>query len=194
MWTHKVIVLIGLTWSQFLPAANYAIDVKGAHASIEFRVKHLGYSWLTGRFNTFTGDFSYDANDLANSQLELTITTTSIDTNHALRDKHLRGKDFLDVAKFPKAKFTSTKFESEGELIKVYGNFQFRGIAREIVIDAYKVGEGDDPWGGYRIGFTGTTHLYMKDFDIKKDLGQNSQTIELDLNIEGVLQASKANN
>ncbi len=75
-------------------AADYIIDYKGAHASINFKVKHLGYSWLTGRFNVFDGKFSYDSNNVNASKINITIDTASVDSNHAERDKHLRGDKF----------------------------------------------------------------------------------------------------
>lgn len=90
-------------------AADYTIDDKGAHASINFKVKHLGYSWLTGRFNTFSGDFNYDANNVAASKINVNIDPASVDSNHAERDKHLKGKDFLDVSSFDSASFVSKK-------------------------------------------------------------------------------------
>ena len=89
-------------------AADYVIDTQGAHAFVNFKIKHLGYSWLHGRFNTFDGTFSYDAKTPNASQITVNIDTTSLDSNHAERDKHLRGKDFLNVSKYPTATFKST--------------------------------------------------------------------------------------
>jgi len=164
-------------------AADYDIDTRGAHASINFKVKHLGYSWLTGRFNTFGGNFSYDANNVEQSKINVTIDTTSVDSNHAERDKHLRSDDFLDVTKFAQASFVSTKVEDLGnDKLKITGDFTLQGITKPLVIDAYKVGEGKDPWGGYRAGFSGTTKISMKDFGYKMDFGE----ILFDLHIEGI--------
>src|SRR5690606_3402287 len=82
-------------------ADTYVIDTKGAHASINFEVNHMGFSWLTGRFNNFSGEFTYDPANLAASTINVTIDTASVDSNHAERDKHLRNEDFLNVKKFP---------------------------------------------------------------------------------------------
>ena len=90
-------------------AADYVIDSKGAHASINFKIQHLGYSWLTGRFNDFKGNFSYDDKAPSAAKIMVTIDTGSIDSNHAERDKHLKSDDFLNVDDFPEAKFVSTK-------------------------------------------------------------------------------------
>ena len=88
-----------LCFSNTAMSADYVIDTKGAHASIQFRVKHLGYSWLVGRFNKFEGQFSYDADAPEKTTIEVKIDPASIDSNHAERDKHLRGDDFLHVRK-----------------------------------------------------------------------------------------------
>ena len=96
--------------SSMANAADYVVDTKGMHALIEFKVSHLGYSWVVGRFNQFDGEFSYDADAPQSSKITINIDTTSVDSNHARRDKHLRSDDFLDVEKFPTAKFVSTAF------------------------------------------------------------------------------------
>ena len=96
-------------------AENYQFDKQGQHGFIEFRIQHLGYSWLYGSFKDFDGNFTYDAKDPAKDKVEVTIKTGSIDTNHAERDKHLRSPDFLNAAKFPEAKFVSTAVKKEGD-------------------------------------------------------------------------------
>jgi len=169
-------------------ADDYAIDIKGAHASINFSIKHLGYSVLTGRFDTFSGEFSYDPAKPEASTVNVTIDTGSINSNHAERDKHLRGPDFLNVEKFPKATFVSTKVvlgNDKGEF-DIVGDLTLNGVTKSVTIEVDKVGEGKDPWGGYRAGFSGETTITLKDFNIKMDLGPASQTVELELNVEGV--------
>ena len=168
-------------------AADYVIDTQGAHAFIQFKISHLGYSWLYGRFNTFSGDFSYDAAKLTDAKIQLTIDTASVDSNHAERDKHLRSADFLNVSKYPRATFVSTKVvPKDGDKFDLHGNLTLNGVTKEVVIAAEKLGEGKDPWGGYRAGFAGTTSLTLKDFDIKMDLGPASSTVHLDLTVEGI--------
>ncbi len=170
-------------------AADYVIDTKGAHASINFRVSHLGYSWLEGRFNSFDGQFSYDEQNPAASKVVVNIDTKSVDSNHAERDKHLRSDDFLDVSKYPAAKFESTAFKMNDDgTALMTGNFTLHGVTKPIEIDVTKIGEGADPWGGYRAGFSGTTEFKMKDFGITKNLGPASETVYLELHVEGARQ------
>lgn len=168
-------------------AADYVIDTKGAHAFVDFKIKHLGYSWLLGRFNTFEGDFSYDAKAPNKSEIQLVIDVASIDSNHAERDKHLRNADFLDVKKFPKASFKSTDFKfSDDNNAIVTGDFTLRGVTNSISFPIQKIGEGNDPWGGYRAGFEGKTSLKLTDYGINYNLGPASTHVEIGLYVEGI--------
>ncbi|HEY8939351.1 MAG TPA: YceI family protein [Cellvibrio sp.] len=168
-------------------ADNYVIDTKGAHASINFAIKHLGYSVLTGRFDKFEGEFTYDPAKPEASTINVTIDTTSINSNHAERDKHLRSADFLNVEKFPKATFVSKSIKADGkDEFDIIGDLTLNGVTKSVTIEVEKVGEGKDPWGGYRAGFSGETEIKLKDFNIKMDLGPASQTVKLELEVEGV--------
>lgn len=178
--------------AMFMPAVNaadYVIDNKGAHASINFKIKHLGYSWLTGRFDKFGGKFSYDPANISASKIEVNIDTSSINSNHAERDKHLKSDDFLDVSAFSNAKFISESVtkKADGQLA-VTGMLTLHGVSKKITIDAQAVGEGKDPWGGYRAGFSGTTTIALTDYAIKMNLGPASTHVQLELNIEGIKQ------
>ncbi|MBP6121800.1 MULTISPECIES: YceI family protein [Providencia] len=167
-------------------AATYQFDKQGQHAFIEFRIQHLGYSWVYGSFKDFDGNFTYDEKDPSKDKVEVTIKTGSIDTNHAERDKHLRSGDFLNAAKFPEAKFVSTEVKKEGEAYKITGDFTLNGVTKPITLDAKLMGEGKDPWGGYRAGFEAQGNIKLKDFNIKSDLGPKSQEAELLISVEGV--------
>ena len=71
-------------------------------AFVQFKIKHLGYSWLYGRFNDFEGRFNYDPAKPEASTVDVTIKTASVDSNHASSvTSTLRGKDFLAVDKYP---------------------------------------------------------------------------------------------
>lgn len=168
-------------------AAEYDIDTKGAHAFVQFKIKHLGYSWLIGRFNKFDGEFSYDEKNPNASSVKVSIDTSSIDSNHAERDKHLRSKEFLDVGKFPKATFISTSFKEKGNgNAELKGKLTLHGVTKPVTLALKHVGHGADPWGGYRRGFEGSTMLALKDFGINYDLGPASREVEMFLAIEGI--------
>ncbi|SIS66258.1 YceI family protein [Neptunomonas antarctica] len=170
-------------------AADYVIDSKGAHAAIEFRISHLGIGWVSGRFNTFDGQFSYDAEQPNNSTVSVNIDTSSVDSNHAERDKHIRSGDFLDVKAFPTAKFVSTQYTDNGDgSASLMGDLTLHGVTKPVVLAVTKGGEGKDPWGGFRVGFEGSAEIQLKDFDISYNLGPASETLYLTLTVEGVRQ------
>lgn len=182
-------VLGAIAYAPAAEAAEYVIDTKGAHASINFRIKHLGFSWLTGRFDKFSGTFAFDDKNPNASKVKVEIDTASVNSNHGERDKHLRSADFLETDKFPTATFESTSVRMSGDgKAEIAGKFTMRGITKDIVISAERVGGGSDPWGGYREGFTGTTKLVLSDFAIKKDLGPAAKEVELTLEVEGIRQ------
>jgi len=197
MTTHrslsKLLAPLALTAALLAPglaaAEKYIIDTEGAHAFVQFRIKHLGYSWLYGRFNDFEGQFRYDENDPNASKVEVTINTGSLDSNHAERDKHLRGPDFLDVDKYPEAKFKSTSYKETGfNKAMLVGELTLHGVTKPVTIDVAKIGSGPDPWGGYRRGFQGSTTIKLADFGIDYNLGPASREVEIILSVEGIRQ------
>jgi polyisoprenoid-binding protein YceI len=182
-----VALVVGLV-ALAAPAAadTYDFDIKGQHAFIDFRIKHLGYSWLLGRFDKFNGSFDFDEKNSDASKVKVEIDVASINSNHAERDKHLRGPDFLDTAKFPTATFESTAVKSDGNKATITGKLTLHGVTKDVTINAERLGGGPDPWKGFRQGFTGTTKLTLADFGITRDLGPASKDVELTLNVEGV--------
>lgn len=170
-----------------LAAEQYEIDP--AHSFMEFRIQHLGYSWLHGRFNAFSGGFTIDRENPSNAGAEITVATESVDTNHAERDKHLRSEDFLFVDEYPEASFVATSVERTGEGSGVLkGELTLRGHTNPVEIAFEEVGHGEDPWGGYRAGFQGTTTLTLADYGIDYDLGPSATEVHLTLGVEGVRQ------
>lgn len=170
-------------------ADDYVIDTKGAHAFVQFRIKHLGYSWLYGRFNEFGGEFTFDEKDPTKNKIVVDLNVASIDSMHAERDKHLRGKKFLDTKQFPTAKFESTAYKATGEkTAELTGNLTLHGVTKPITIDVEHIGGGKDPWGGYRHGFEGSITINPQDFgmELTKHLGPAAGEVELFLSVEGI--------
>jgi len=182
-----LLLAAGLT-GPALAAENYVIDTRGQHAFIKFRVPHLGFSWLYGRFNSFEGEFTFDPEAPENSSVRVTIDPASVDTNHERRDEHLRGSDFLSVEDHAAAGFESTAFVPLGDdRYRLEGNLTLLGKTAPIQIDVEQIGAGPDPWGGYRRGFEGTTTLNLKDWGISYEL-PSAEEVELTVSIEGVRQ------
>lgn len=168
-------------------AADYVVDKEGQHAFVDFKISHLGYSYITGTFKDIDGKFSFDAAKPETSKIEFNVNTASVFTNHAERDKHIASADFLNASKFGKATFVSTSVKSTGEnTADVTGDLTLLGVTKPVVVKATFLGEGKDPWGGYRAGFEGTTTIKRSDFGKQKDLGPKSDTVELYVSFEGV--------
>lgn len=193
-------ILIGLSTAQAQDnhattetVEHYVIDTPGAHAFIQFKIKHLGFSWLYGRFNEFEGTFSFDPENPSASQVEVTIDTASIDSNHERRDNHLRNDDFLAVETHPEARFVSTSFEHiEGDRYIMTGDLTFMGVTKSLNFDVEQIGAGIDPWGNNRRGFHGTTRFALADFGIDYNLGPEAREVEIILDVEGIRQDPEA--
>jgi polyisoprenoid-binding protein YceI len=173
-------------------AADYTVDKQGQHAFVNFKISHLGYSYITGTFKDLDGTFSFDAAKPEDSKIEFNVNTASVFTNNAERDKHISSKDFLKVADFPKATFKSTSVKTTGKnadgkvTADVAGDLTIAGVTKPVVVKATFLGEGKDPWGGYRAGFEGTTSIKRSDFGKMMDLGPQSDAVDLYVTFEGV--------
>ena len=168
-------------------AADYVVDKEGQHAFVDFKISHLGYSFITGTFKDIDGKFSFDAAKPEDSKIEFNVNTASVFTNHAERDKHIASADFLNASKFGKATFVSTSVKSTGaNTADVTGDLTLLGVTKPVVVKATFLGEGKDPWGGYRAGFEGTTTINRMDFGKMMDLGPQSNAVELYFTFEGV--------
>nr|WP_163502919.1 YceI family protein [Halomonas socia] len=171
-------------------ADDYVIDIEGQHAFVQFKINHLGYSYILGTFRDFSGEFSYDPDDLEASSVALDVDVTSLDTNHAERDRHILSDDFLDADQYPEASFVSTGFEpgDDGEGV-LSGELTLKGETREIEMPVTLMGEGEDPWGAYRAGFEGSTMLTLEDYGIDmSDFPESMHELELYVTFEGIRQ------
>ena len=165
-------------------AAEYSIDP--SHSFVEFRILHLGFSVLKGRFNTVHGQFEYDEKHPTSATIQVEVETASIDSNHAKRDKHLRGADFLDVEKYPLATFKSRSYQENGKTGTMVGDLTIHGVTRQVKIPVRFIGAGADPWGGHRRGYEGSLRIKRADYGISHNLGPAAEVMTLDLFIEGI--------
>lgn len=138
------------------------------HSVAEFKVRHMMISNIRGQFTGVSGSLMLDDSNIANSRVEATIDAATITTRDATRDAHLQSAEFLDVQKFPKLEFRSTKVKSKGEgLLDIEGLLTIHGVTRDVT---FKV-EGPtpatkDPWGHTRIGISAETKINRKDYGL----------------------------
>ncbi|WP_431026116.1 YceI family protein [Halomonas sp. H5] len=171
-------------------AADYVIDTEGQHAFVQFKISHLGFSYILGSFETFDGGFSYDPENPEASGVEMEVQIDSLNTNHAERDRHILSDDFLGADSFPTATFVSTGFAPTGEgegLLS--GELTLKGQTQAIEMPVTLMGEGDDPWGNYRAGFEGSTTLTLADYGIDMSaFPEAMHELELYVTFEGIRQ------
>jgi polyisoprenoid-binding protein YceI len=151
---------------------------------ITFKASHLGFSYILGHFEDFNGTFTYDPDKPEDSVVHVTIDVKSLDTDHAERDKHLRGSGYFDVETYPSITFASSSYAGSTTSGILTGELNLRGVSKTIAIDVSKIGEGDDPWGGYRSGFEGSVILDAGSYGLPAWIGD----VEVYLVVEGVRQ------
>jgi len=175
----------GLFFNGTALAERFVLDP--THSFIQFSISHLGFSLLQGRFNQMEGEFFYDEEQPEASKISVQVKTASVDSNHAERDKHIRNEDFLNVDKYPTASFVSQSFKPLADgTSQLMGELTLHGITRPVVVDVVFIGAGEDPWGGYRRGYRGTTIIKRSDYNMSYDLGPIADSMVLDFFIEGI--------
>ena len=143
-------------------------NIDPVHTMAEFKVRHMMITNVKGHFTGVTGVLTLDEQDITKSHVEASIDAASINTREADRDTHLKSADFLDVEKFPKLTFTSTRVTSTGHgELQVEGDLTIHGVTRKVVFTVEgPTPPGKDPWGNTRIGLTATTKINRKDFGL----------------------------
>jgi polyisoprenoid-binding protein YceI len=169
------------------------------HSHVAFTVRHLMISKVNGHFKSWTGTLFIDDETPENSSISVEIDTASIDTKEAERDNHLRSPDFLDVAKYPKITFRSTRVQRiDVEHYHVIGDFALHGVTREVALEVEFLGRAKDPWGGERAGFTATTAIERKDYGLVFNIPLEGggvvvgEKVSITIEIEAVREAAAA--
>jgi polyisoprenoid-binding protein YceI len=145
---------------------TYAIDP--AHSSAQFVVRHMMITNLRGAFSNVRGAVAWDTANPGQSSIEAVIDATTIQTQEAARDAHLKSADFLDVEKYPTITFKSTGVESAGaDDHNITGDLTIHGVTKPVVLKVDgPTAEGKDPWGNTRIGASASTKIKRNDFGL----------------------------
>ena len=143
---------------------KWAIDP--AHSEVQFKVKHLMISTVTGSFRQFGAEAELEGDDLSNAQVSFWADTASIFTNDEKRDAHLRSPDFFDSEQFPKLTFTSTRIEGSGSNWKVTGDLTIKGVTKPVTLDVEWSGQAKDPWGNTKAGLNLSGKIDRKEWGL----------------------------
>ncbi len=148
-------------------AGTYSVD--NNHAQIQWTVNHFGFNDYFGIFGQPTGSLTIDPAKPNDAKVSVTIPVSELATSRADLTKHMLTPDFLDAAKFPTAKFESTKVVATGNTAKVTGNLTLLGVTKPVVLDATFTGAGNNPMSQKAtIGFHGETTIKRSDFGMTK--------------------------
>ncbi|AWJ93673.1 polyisoprenoid-binding protein (plasmid) [Azospirillum baldaniorum] len=169
-------------------AAPVAYKLDPAHTAVVFIVDHLGFAKAMGRFNTFAGELSFDKDAADKSSLSVTIDTTSVDTNHAKRDEHLKSPDFFNAKEFPKMTFKSTKIETTGDKTgKLHGDLTLLGVTKPVVLDVTFNKDGVSPASKQEtVGFSARGTIKRSDFGMKYGVPNIGDDIQIIIESEAV--------
>lgn len=172
-------------------------NIDPQHTEVGFEVSHMMFAKVRGRFEEVEGRvFLGPEGSLEQSRVEAVMKSASISTGNAQRDEHLRSGDFFDVEQFPVLTFESTDVRrlDSGDLA-VSGTLTIRGVSREVELAVTETGRGIDPWGNERIGFSATTKIDRRDFDLTWNQALETggilvgNDIRINLEVQAVLQS-----
>jgi polyisoprenoid-binding protein YceI len=143
----------------------WAIDP--AHSEIQFKVKHLMITTVTGSFAKFSGMAQTDGDDFQNASISFSAEVASISTNNEQRDGHLKSADFFDAAQFPELSFVSTSMKKTGgDEYTLEGNLTMHGVTKPVTLQVESAGIQKDPWGNTKAGFELSGKLSRKEFGL----------------------------
>jgi polyisoprenoid-binding protein YceI len=144
-------------------AATWNIDP--VHSEVGFSVRHMMVSKVRGRFTTFSGQL-VTGDDPAASSVTAEIDLSSIDTGNEQRDGHIKSADFFEVETYPTMTYKSTGIRVEDGEYVLDGDLTLKGVTKNVPLRLELNGFGQDPYGGYRAGFTATGELNRSDFNV----------------------------
>jgi len=140
-------------------------NVDTSHSVVGFSARHLMISKVRGRFTDFSGTVTI-AEDPLQSIVEANVDLSSVTTGDDQRHAHLKRADFFDIENHPHMTFTSTSLKADGEDFVMTGDLTVAGTTRTVDFELEFDGVEKDPWGGTRAGFTASTEISRKDWEM----------------------------
>jgi polyisoprenoid-binding protein YceI len=161
------------------------------HSEVQFKVKHLVISTVTGSFKSFEGSLETEGDDFAGAAVNFSLDVNSIDTNQEQRDGHLKSGEFFDAETYPKITFKSTSFDGE----ELKGHLTIKDVTKPVTLAVEQGGTATDFYGNTKAGFEVTGKINRKEFGLTWDgiteagsivLGED---IKLSINVQFAKQA-----
>jgi polyisoprenoid-binding protein YceI len=167
-------------------AENYEMD--GMHSGVTFKISHVGLSWVFGRFDDLSGNFTLDPSNPAGDSFAMTIKTESIDTNNRKRDEHLSSPDFFNVKQFPAIAFQSTSVKPSQDGYQVTGDLTMHGVTKPVTFTLKGGKTAELPKGVRRTGFATQLAIKRSDFGIDKFTDMLGDDVYIEVGFEGILK------
>lgn len=173
-----------------LPTNGWRIDM--AHSAINFRVRHLGISWVNGEFRTWTGELVYDPAHPEAASVTARIQTPSVATNNERRDNDIKSGNYLAVDSFPEMTFVSRQVQKVDDThLRITGDLTLRGVTRPVVLETEVSGVMAGQ-RGRRVAFTATTTINRHDYGVRFNrITEGAQVVGDDVRITIDLEATQ---
>jgi len=147
-----------------MATTKWALDP--THSELQFKVKHLMITTVTGSIKSFSAELESEGDDFTNAAISFSGDINSIDTGNGDRDGHLKSGDFFDAEKYPAITFKSTSVEKDGSDYIVKGDLTIKDVTKPVKLNAEFGGIATDPWGNTKAGFTLSGKINRTEFGL----------------------------
>lgn len=170
---------------------NWVLDPM--HSEIQFKVKHLMITTVTGYFKSFDAKATTEGDDFSTASISFNADINSIDTNNEQRDGHLKSGDFFDAASHPKMTFENGKLTGSGDEFTLNGDLTIRGTTKPVKLNVEFGGIAVDGYGQTKAGFTLSGKISRKEFGLVWDMVTEAGSVVVsdDVRINAEIQLTK---
>ncbi|MEO8516002.1 MAG: YceI family protein [Flavobacterium sp.] len=148
-----------------MATTNWAIDP--THSEIGFKVKHMMFTNVSGKFENYNANITTSDDDFSNATIEFSADINSVDTRNADRDNHLKSADFFDAENHPKMTFKASSFTKiDEENYELAGDLTMRGVTKFVKLPTEFSGLMKDPWGNTKVGLNISGKINRKDWGL----------------------------
>ncbi len=147
-----------------MATTKWSIDP--THSEVGFKVKHMMFTNVSGKFKTYDATITTEDDDFTKSEISFSADINSIDTNNTDRDNHLKSADFFDAENHPKLTFTSSSLTKSGDEYQLTGELSLHGITKTVKLDAEVSGLLKDPWGNTKVALNISGKINRKDWGL----------------------------
>ncbi|MDH6251016.1 polyisoprenoid-binding protein YceI [Chryseobacterium sp. H1D6B] len=180
----KVFLTFVLSFLSIVGFAQSTWNVDPMHSSVNFNIKHMGISFVQGRFDKFEGTVSTPGTNLDNAKFNFSVDINAVNTGVEMRDKHLKSADFFDAEKFPAMKFESVSLtKGKNNTYTLKGKLTIKDVTKEISVPVTYGGVTKNQQGKEVLGFQTKFTVNRLDYNIKYDPTGAGVAKDVDVNL-----------